>query len=231
MRMRLWPSFAHYFKKLSAALDITRTNLNSVWKNLTFNALFCELTVLAFCMQDFVAQRHGSVNAHPNFMIRKMVPSFAHYFKKLSAALDSIRINLNSVEENVTFNVQNILWSSIFLPRAILLPTRLGVVLMHVHPNSYGHDSYHLSPIILRTFSSFGQQKNQFKQCFNSVTLWRKFNFQCSEYLMNFDIFRMQFCCPCAAGHGSVHTHPNFMIFTIFRPLFYETFSSFGQHK
>ena len=37
------------------------------------------------------------------------LPSFAHYFKELSAALDSLRINVNSVSENLPFNVQNIL--------------------------------------------------------------------------------------------------------------------------
>ena len=73
----------------------------------------------------------------------RFLPSFAHYFIKPSAALDSIRINFNSVEENLALN-------ALFCP----------------------------------------------------CTAWRYF-------------FRMQFCCPCAAGHGSVHAHPNFRILNI----------------
>ena len=76
------PSFAHYFKKLSAALDSKSTNFDS-WRKCNFQC--------------------GSVSMY--ILTLWFLPSFAHYFKKLSAALDSIRINLNSVEENLTFNV------------------------------------------------------------------------------------------------------------------------------
>ena len=90
---------------------------------------------------------------------------------------------------------------------------RLGVVLsILLYPTLWFLQ--HLWTHYFRKLSTvFGKYNFQFEQC------WRKFN------------FRMQFCCPCTAGRGSVHVHPNFMILTIFRLLFYETFSSFGQQK
>ena len=93
--LTLWflPSFAHYFMKPSAALDSIRIDFNIVEENLTFNALLCPCTAC-----------HGSVSMY--ILTLWFLPSFAHYFKKLSAALDSIRVNLNSVEENLTFNAQ-----------------------------------------------------------------------------------------------------------------------------
>ena len=128
------------------------------------------------------------------------LPSFAHYFKKLSAALDSIRVNLNSVEESLTFNA------------LILSKHGLAWFREHVHPNF--NDSYHLSPIILRNFQQLWTAK---------VSIWRVSWRKCE--------LSMHFLCPCTASRGSEDVHPNFMILTIFRPLFYETFSSFGQHK
>ena len=130
--LTLWflPSFAHYFMKPSAALDSIRIDFNIVEENLTFNALLCPCTA---------CPRAGSVSMY--ILTLWFLPSFAHYFKKLSAALDSIRVNLNSVEENLTFNA--------------LILSKHGLDIYwfreHVHPN-FGHDSYHLSPIILWTF-------------------------------------------------------------------------------
>ena len=235
--LTLWflPSFAHYFKKLSAALDSKRINLNSVEENLTFNAEFlCPCTAwrgsehvhpnfmtltifrplfyetfssfgqhknqfeqcwknITFNVLYFVNARYFvSEHAHSTCMPRAghgwlgvvpcmyiltlwFLPSFAHYFTNLSAALDSIRINLNSVEENLTFN-------ALFLSMHRLA----WFFREHVHPN-LGMILTIFRPLFYETFSSFGQQKNQFEQC------WRKFNFQCT-FLKS--VFRMQFCCP-----------------------------------
>ena len=64
---------------------------------------------------------HGSVSMY--ILTLWFLPSFAHYFKKPSAALDSIRIDFNIVEENLTFNA------------LILSKHGLAWFREHVHPN------------------------------------------------------------------------------------------------
>ena len=126
-----WPSFAHYFKDLSAALDSKRTNFNSVWKSIPFNiriilwsSIFLSHAIL------LPTYGHGSVM---HMLSVWFWPSFAHYFKTFTTALGSLRTNLNSVWKSITFNVRIILWSSIFLSHAILLP-RAGHGSVHAHP-------------------------------------------------------------------------------------------------
>ena len=162
-------------------------------------------------------------------------PSFARYFKKISAALDSIRINYNSVWENVPFNAQYILSSStISFAFNFVAHSRHGSWLMCIHILSFD-DSYHLSPITLRneehtTFvilSSFGHRYfKKISAAFNSLRILRKFYFQCSEYFMKFDIsLRIQFRWLSAAGHGSCDMHMlSLMILTIFLPVILRNF-------
>ena len=107
--------------------------------------------------------------------------------------------------------------------RIFYVHARLGVVLYYILLYAW------FLPSFAHYFMKPSAALDNIRINFNSV--WRKFNFQCTDY---FDevryFFRTAILLP-RAGHGSVHAHPNFMIFTIFRPLFYETFSSFGQHK
>ena len=95
--LTLWflPSFAHYFMKPSAALDSIRINLNSVWRKFNFQ-----------CTLYLCEVRYARLGVVLSMYILTLwfLPSFAHYFMKPSAALDSIRINFNSVEfQNVNF--------------------------------------------------------------------------------------------------------------------------------
>ena len=116
------PSFAHYFKKLSTALDSKRINFNSVWENFNFQ---CSEYLMKFDISFALLPIRWLVCfCEINNLTVWFLPSFAHYFKKLTTALDSKRINFNSVWENLTFNVENTLSCSIFA----LLPIRCWFV-------------------------------------------------------------------------------------------------------
>ena len=167
-----------------------KNQFKQCWKSITFN--------VRIILWSPIFLSHG--NCCPRMVVLSMhiltlwfLPSFAHYFKKLSAALDSIRINLNSVEENLTFNARIILWNSIFLPR-MQFCCPLGVVLcMHI--------------LTLWFLPSFAHYFKKLSVALDSITVpilnrcLRKLTFNFRIFYEVRYFFRMQFCCP---GMGMV---------------------------
>ena len=167
--------FRPLFYETSAALDSIRINLNTVEENVTFNALFCPCTAYTSwfgCMY---------------ILTLWFLPSFAHYFMKPSAALDSIRIDFNIVEENLTFN-------------ALLCPCTAC------------HGSVSMYILTLWFLPSFAHYFKKLSAALDSIRV----NLNSVEENLTFNAL----FCPCTAWRGSEHVHPNFMILTIFRPLF-----------
>ena len=189
-------------------MDNITINVNSVWENLTFNVQ--NIWWISFAC-NFVAQRGWAwfcEHVHPNFMILTIFRPL--FYETFSSFGQHQWINFNSVEENLTFNVQN-----------IFVRCTAWRASEHVHPCATGHGSVTIfRPLFYRNLSAALDSK--------------RINLNSVEENLTFNaLFWKSMHGNWRAGHGSVHVHPNLAgwFFTIFRPLFYETFSSFGQHK
>ena len=142
--LTLWflPSFAHYFMNLTTALDSTRYQFWTVLEeNVTFNVhYFMKFHArLGVVRMQCCCPRMGMVLDHLSPII----------LRNLSAALDSIRINLNSVEENLTFN-------ALFCPCTACCPGLGMVPCMHILTEWFLPSCAHY---FMKPYSSFGQQK------------------------------------------------------------------------
>ena len=99
--LTLWflPSFAHYFMKVSAAWT-AKESILTVLRKCNFQCSIFWWISIFLSDSILLPTGFGSVQWHPTLWF---LPSFAHYFMKPSAALDSIRINLNSVWRKFNF--------------------------------------------------------------------------------------------------------------------------------
>ena len=201
------PSFAHYFKKLTTALDSIRINFNSVWENLTFNV---ENTLWCSIFAEFVAHPLLICFCEINNLSVWFLPSFAHYFKKLSTALDSKRINFNSVWENLTFNVENTLWCSIFLSRFVAHPLLIGFC-------EINNLTVWFLPSFAHYFKKLTTALDSKRINFNSV--WENLTFNVQNILWS-SIFLSHLLPITLLSLFLCNKQPICMILTIFRPLF-----------
>ena len=175
------PSFAHYFKNLTTALGSIRINLKSVWQNLTFNVQNIWWSSIFLSPAILLRIRGWVLFMYINILTVWFWSSFAHYCKKPTTVLDSIRINSNCDCENFPFNVQNILWS-IFLSHIILLPIRCWFGSVHKHRNCM---------ILTTALDSIR---------INLKSFWENFTFNVQNIYKVWYFLRMQFSCPCRLG-------------------------------
>ena len=188
-----------------------RINLNSVSKSLTFNKnIFEQCRSISFAC-NFVAHARLGVVLCMHILTLWFLPSFAHYFMKPSAALDSIRINFNSVEENLTFN-------------ALFCPCTAWRGSEHVFQCCLLYDSFFrmqllydshgwawfcectllklilmLSHLIWRTFQQLWTASIRI-QFMNSVWKSITFNLRIFIFEVRSISFAMQFCCHARLG-------------------------------